>query len=239
MANERSYLQIVGKLDTIAIDADVTAEANVAAALPVDDVTALVYKTGDSTAKVLIDASAVTTATSRTITMPDTNVTLADVAKVEFYVPVGASPPPNNAWPASPDDAGLGLEYAFAWHRDASVGSESLILIRHLLREVRDLGRVACEHSGLQVFGSDHHAAGRLAVFECMVFQHVLVPGVGRVLPTLVLALVVSAKVKEGQAPQIRESIAVIVNPDFVLGLGHTATSPRPPQNGQSTIFRW
>lgn len=60
--------------------ADVTDETNVTAALPVVDETALVYKTGDATANVKIDAAAITTATSRTMTMPDANVTLGNIA---------------------------------------------------------------------------------------------------------------------------------------------------------------
>lgn len=64
------------KLDGIEASADVTDETNVTAALPVVDETSLVYKTGDATANVRIDANAVTTATTRVLTMPDSDIDL-------------------------------------------------------------------------------------------------------------------------------------------------------------------
>lgn len=45
-------------------------------ALPVVDETAIAYKTGDSTANMRIDANAITTATTRVLTMPDQNIDL-------------------------------------------------------------------------------------------------------------------------------------------------------------------
>ena len=64
------------KLDGIEALADVTDEANVTAALPVSDATSLVKDPVDGTKQMRIDVGAVTTATTRVLTMPDQDVDL-------------------------------------------------------------------------------------------------------------------------------------------------------------------
>lgn len=72
----------VTKLAGIEALADVTDEANVTAAFPLDDTTSLVYDGGDNTKQMRIDVGAVATATTRVATMPDKDILLVDDADV-------------------------------------------------------------------------------------------------------------------------------------------------------------
>jgi hypothetical protein len=67
------------KLDGIEASADVTDETNVTAAFPISDATALVKDPVDATKLVRVDAGAITTATTRVLSMPDADVDLVNV----------------------------------------------------------------------------------------------------------------------------------------------------------------
>jgi len=155
--------------NTAKVSAD---EAGVTAALPVVDETVLVYKTGDATAGVVIDCTAITTATTRTITMPDANVDLSAIPTGFVFTHEADSPGTNDCYFIG---TGAGAAWTAGGRDNISFGVNALAALTTGDSNIcigTDCGKLISTASFNVAIGHDALDAASTGVSQCVAIGH-------------------------------------------------------------------